>query len=492
MNRITEFVDSFIPKNISKKKASILKEELICHIMDKVDYYKDIGYDDTESVNKAIEDFGTDEVDKKFIFNEFEELYSEKSIFGILAFVIIAVMNFICAPLDLWVTSADFNRDPDPFSAFISFAMIFIVLIMIAFARIKKYRKTLISIGIVNTLIAVVLLMSFYPQMAAFTLAYDIIYLVDNFTPFSIGNIIVMAHDGILAMALWVGILIIPSLYCFTEAFRIKQGRAKQVKKPKKKIAIFSSVFFTIAIASCLLYPTSEKYADNYPVWFDNYYNYISDESEKMFDEISIHDKYNEVDNHLSFAGYVTVEQYRDSLDRVKRKQFNQNLKEFDFAEGYEIWFKPGETADGNGFIGIKQENGIITGKAIGNIEEKMYSEKNNNFGYSSYKLYHNMFAMFDYFRTLKKGDAEADVMSRFGSEFGFIYAKRSSVEDGKKINYYRIYFHGITNPEGKSYEKGDSRYIELTFENGVLVNGTMYDKEYLDKGSEVKKENIN
>lgn len=491
MNRIIEFVDSFIPKNISKKKAVILKDELTCHIMDKVDYYKDIGYDETESVNKAIEDFGTDEMDKKFIFNEFEELYSEKNILGILAFVVIAAMNFICAPLDLWVTSADFNRDPDPISAFISFSMIFVVLIMIAFARIKKYRKTLISIGIVNTLIAVVLLMSFYPQMAAFTLAYDIIYLVDNFTPFSIGNIIVMAHDGVLAMALWVGILLIPSLYCFIEAFRIKRGTAKKVKNPKKKIAIFSGVFFTIAITSSLLYPVSEKYVDDYPVWLDSYYNYISDESEKMFDEISIHDKYNEVDNHLSFAGYVTVEQYRDSLDRVTRKQFNQNLKEFNFAEGYEIWFRPDETAAGNGFIGIKQENGIITGKAIGNIEEKMYSEKNNNFGYSSYELYYDMFAMFDYFRTLKKGDAEADVMSRFGSEFGFIYAKRSSVEDGKEINYYRIYFHGITNPEGKSYEKDDSRYIELTFENSKLVKGTMYDKVYLDKGSEVKTESI-
>ncbi len=491
MNRITEFVDSFIPKNISKKKASILKEELTCHIIDKADFYKEIGYDDKESVNKAIEDFGTDEVDKKFIFNEFEELYSEKSIFGILAFVIIAVMNFICAPLDLWVTSADFNRDPDPLSAFISFSMIFVVLIMIVFARIKKYRKTLISIGIVNTLIAVTLLVSFYPQMAAFTLAYDIIYLVDNFTPFSIGHIIVMALDGIFAMVLWVGILLIPSLYCFIEAFRIKRGTAKKIKNPKKKIAIFSGVFFTIAITSSLLYPVSEKYVDDYPVWLDSYYNYISDESEKIYDEISIHDKYNEVDNHLSFAGYVTVEQYRDSLDRVTRKQFNQNLKEFNFAEGYEIWFRPDETAAGNGFVGIKQENGIITGKAIGNIEEKMYSEKNNNFGYSSYKLYHDMFAMFDYFRTLKKGDAEADVMSRFGSEFGFIYAKRSSVEDGKEINYYRIYFHGITNPEGKSYEKDDSRYIELTFENGKLLKGTMYDKVYLEKGSEVRTESI-
>ncbi len=489
MNRITEFVDSFIPKNISKKKASILKEELTCHIMDKADFYKEIGYDDTESANKAIEDFGTDEVDKNFIFNEFEELYSEKSIFGILAFVIIAVMNFICAFLDLWVISADFNRDPDPLSAFISFSMIFVVLIMIVFARIKKYRKTLISIGIVNTLIAVTLLMSFYPQMAAFTLVYNIIYLVDNFTPFLIGHL--LSLENIFAMVLWLAILLVPSLYCFIEAVRIKRGTAKTVKKPKNKIGIFSGVFLLVAIVSSLIYPTSEKYIDDYPVWFYEFNNYISDETLQTFEEISIYDKCSEVDNHLCFEGYVNVEQYRDSLDRVTKKQFNKNLQKFNFAEGYEIWFKPEEKVKGNGFVGIKQENGIITAKAIGNIDENMYNEKGNNFGYSNGDFNHDMYAMFNYFNALEKGDVEADVMSRFGSEFGFIYAKRSSVEDGKEINYYRIYFYGITNPEGKSYEKDDSRYIELTFENGKLLKGTMYDKVYLEKGSEVRTESI-
>lgn len=252
MNRITEFVDSFIPKNISKKKSAILKDELTCHIMDKVDFYKEIGYDESESVNKAIEDFGTDEADKKFIFNEFEELYSEKSVLGILAFVIIAFMNFMCYPLDLWVASADLNRYPDPLSALISFSMIFVVFIMIAFARIKKYRKTLISIGVINTLIAVTLLMSFYPQMAAFTMGFNIAYLIDNFTSFFREHI--YSVGWIFSEFLWFGFLIIPSLYCFIEAFRIKRGSAKQVKNPKKKVAIFSGIFFAIAIVSSVFY----------------------------------------------------------------------------------------------------------------------------------------------------------------------------------------------------------------------------------------------
>ncbi len=489
MNRITEFVDSFIPKNISKKKAAILKDELTCHIMDKADYYKDIGYDEVESVNKAIEDFGIDETDKSFIFNEFEELYSERTVFGILAFVLIGFMNFICAPLDLWVTSADYNRDPDPFSAFISFSMIFVVLIMIAFARIKKYRKTLISIGVVNTLIAVTLLVSFYPQMAALTMGFNVIYLLDNFTPFCIGHI--TAIEDIFATLFWFGFLIIPSLYCFVEAFRIKRGRAKQIKNPKKKVAIFSSVFFTIAIASSFLYPASEKYVDDYPIWFYKFNNYISDETLQTYNEISTYDKYSEVDTHLCLEGYVTIEQYRDSLDRVTKKQFNQNLEEFNFAEGYEIWFRPGETVEGNGFVGIKHENGVITAKAIGNLEENMYRGM-NNFGYTDYDSNDDMFAMFDYFKSLKKGDAEADIMSRFGSEFGFIYAKRQSLENGKEINYYRIHCYGLVNPDAKTdIDRYDDRYIELTFEDSLLIKGTMYERVYSDEVTEIRTESI-
>ena len=45
MNRINDFVDSFIPKNLPKKKKKTLTEELTCHLLDKADHYKDIGYE---------------------------------------------------------------------------------------------------------------------------------------------------------------------------------------------------------------------------------------------------------------------------------------------------------------------------------------------------------------------------------------------------------------------------------------------------------------
>ncbi len=489
MNRITDFVDSFIPDNIPKKEATLIRAELTCHIMDKVDFYKDIGYNDMESIDKAIADFGTDENDKNFIFNEFEELYSERSIFAVGAFIIIAVMNFLCVPLDLWVTSVDFNQDPDPQSALYSFCMIFVVLGMIAFARIKKYRKTLTAIGIINTLLSVLLLVSMYPQMAAYTMSSNLIYLIDLLTPFSMGHMIVMANNGLLSMAIWVALLFIPAIYCFVTAVRIKRGAAKTIDNPKKKAGIFAGVFFAVTVTSCLLQPVGEKYIDDYPVWFDCFYNYISEESQKKFDEISLGDSYSEVSEKLKAEGYTTTADYEKTLDRLTKKQFRTDMKKFIFPDDYVVWFMPDKYVKGNGFIALRYENNVVTGKSVGNIDKHMYNEKEQTFGYTGIDYKHDMFAVMDNFRALKLGDSEAEVMSKFGE--GFVYTKRFSLQGVKRTNYYRIYFYGKTDPEAKRFEGYDNRYIELIFEDGRLIRGVMYDHIYREYKHKVESEKV-
>ena len=164
MNKISIFIDEFIPKNISKKRRLLLTNELENHLLDKSNFYKEIGYPEEESIQKAIDDFGSDEKMKKSIFNEFEELYSEKSIFGVVAFFAIQLMNWICYFLGTWVISADFHDDPSIFGTLVSFGMILTICILVIFARIKKYRKMLIAIGLSNILSLAVILFNFYPQ----------------------------------------------------------------------------------------------------------------------------------------------------------------------------------------------------------------------------------------------------------------------------------------------------------------------------------------
>lgn len=489
MNRITDFVDGFIPDNIPKKEATLIRAELTCHIMDKADYYKDIGYNDMESIDKAIADFGTDECDKNFIFNEFEELYSERDIFAVGAFFIVAVMNFLCLPLDLWVTSADFNRDPDPANTFMSFCMIFVVLGMIVFARIKKYRKTLTAIGIINTLLSVLLLVNFYPQMAAYTMGWNIIYLIDLLTPFSMGHMIVMAEHGLVFWGICEGLLLIPAIYCFVTAVRIKRGAAKTIDNPKKKVSVFAGVFFSVTVITCLLQPIGQKYVDDYPVWFDCFHNHISEESQKKFDEISLGDSYIEVSEKLRAEGYTTITDYEKTLDRLTKKQFRTDIKNFAFPDDYAVWFIPEKYVKGNGFVALKHENNIVTGKSVGNIDKHMYNEKEQTFGYSGVDFKHDMFAVMDNFRALKLGDTEPEVMSKFGD--GFIYTKRFSLQGEKRTNYYRIYFYGKIDPEAKKYEGNDHRYIELLFEDGRLIRGVMYDHIYGEYKNKVESEKV-
>ena len=325
--------------------------------------------------------------------------------------------------------------------------------------------------------------------MATFAVSSNIMYLIDAFTPISLSYLLTV-NDAAVTLSVLEGTLLIPALYCFITAAKIKKAVHKQVKNPKKKITIFSIIFFFVAIASSILYPVSEKYIDDYPVWLESYNNCISDESEEKFNEIVIGESYTVVSNYLRANGYMTTEDYKNSLDRLTKKQYSQNLKEFDFAKGYEIWFKPGAHIEGNGFVGIKQENGVVTAKAIGNLEENIYSE-DNRFGYYDIEHFSDMPAMLNYVSSLKKGDIEEDIMSKFGSEFGLVYTKHFSVENSKEINYYRIHCYGTINPDAQSYDREDSRYIELTFENGLLVSGTMYDEVYLENSTEVRSEKI-
>lgn len=493
MNRVKTFVDSFVPENLPKKKRFELKEELECHIMDKADFYKEIGYSLEESIEKAIEDFGTKDETRSHIYNEFEELYYERSYFGIIAFVLVSLINFLCFPLDLWVMSADYNRDPDPISIFVGFCMIFLVLIMIAFARIKKFRKTLISIGVANLLIAASLLFTLYPQMASFGIGYNLIYLIDRFTPISLGDMITGGTEGVFIMVFYFGFLVLPSVYCFVEALKIKRGSAKAISKPWLKTAVFAAIFYVIAIITSLLYPAAEKYIDDYPVWFNEYNSFICEETEEIFAEIRVGNSYEDASEILASNGYTTVEGYEKTLDKLTLKQFRNDIDNLAFADGYEIWFNSNDIPRGNGFVGIMSENGVVTGVAIGHMSPRIYDEK-IGFGMWYGEFTTDITALNEYLETLEKGAAESEVMAQFSGSgtLGDVYCKRFNVENGKEIHYYRVYSYGALNPDvSTGADKDISRYTELYFENGILISGKHYWRDYISGGYELNSQII-
>ena len=253
MNRITEFVDKFVPKNLPKKRAEALKSELTCHILDKVDYYKEIGYDESVSINKAIEDFGTEEKDISYIYQEFEELYSEKKVYGVLSFFGIALMNLLCIPLNIWIMTADVNPNFDYFGLWGSFLLVFGVLSLVAFAYFRRYRKMLISIGVINLLISGSLIMNFFWQMMFYCIGYNVLYILDVLKLFSSESLTMQAIDLEVGFWLYLTAPIILAIFCFITAARIKKGTTKSVKNPRKSYLIFTCVYFVFALVNILL-----------------------------------------------------------------------------------------------------------------------------------------------------------------------------------------------------------------------------------------------
>ena len=491
MNKISIFIDEFIPKNISKKRRLLLTNELENHLLDKSNYYKEIGYPEEESIQKAIDDFGSDEKMKKSIFNEFEELYSEKSIFGVVAFFAIQLMNWICYFLGTWVISADFHDDPSIFGTLVSFGMILTICILVIFARIKKYRKMLIAIGLSNILSLAVILFNFYPQCASYSITYNLMYLIELFTPISLGFEFIYYDSSIIPAFLMEIIPFVFATYCFVMAVKIKKGSAKTVVNSKKKMLCFSLVFAFIALITAFLLPISLEYTDNYNRWFDEYHNCIIDESDAVFEVISIGDSYNKISNILTSQGYTTAEVYKKTLSRTELKQFKDSYKEFNFAEGYEVWFKTEEVPKGNGFIGIKAENGLITAKAIGNLEKEMYASRTFDgycFGSEHAGNNNDIVEMNRYFVNLKKGESEEDVLKKISENIGIIYTKRFSSENGIETHYYRIVSEGYIDYEAIHTT---TLYAELYFENGKLTDGTLYKENFTDNKSGVTRETL-
>ena len=477
MNDLKAYVDSLIPANLPKSKKELLYDEIEGHILEKADFYEEIGYPRKESMEMAIKDFGTDEDVKDSIFGEFETLYYERTWWAIPAAIAVFAMNVLAFWLDIWVGSADYNSDPDSAGAFISFCMIFVLLGGIIFARINNYRKMLIGIGIGSFVSAANFLWCFFPQAAFFAVSLNTVYLIDKYTPISMSYFFEYGITSYFFSS--IVLLTICSLYCFITAYRIKSGKAKKIRNVNIKAVVFTVVFFAVALSSSIILPKAERYEESYPQWFNEWNSYISDETNYIYFEINLNDSYDEVAQRLAEYGWTSFESYEKTLDKLGLKHFRAGIRDFNFDENDEIWFLDGnringEYIGGNNFVALQKDtNGLICKKAVGDIGKDMY---NRGFSYlGNGDGNDRMLDMMSDFANLKKGISEQDVLSKFGKAYGEIYTKNTHLENGSVVTYYRVVCNGLVNPDGKSYEKYGVRHIELTFRDGYLTQGKMW-----------------
>ena len=90
---ISVFLDSVIPENIPKRRRRKLVDELSCHIEDRADAFREIGYSDEDSVSKALEAFAETDETKKSISNSFDGMYHERTVWAFVSFFAVLIVR---------------------------------------------------------------------------------------------------------------------------------------------------------------------------------------------------------------------------------------------------------------------------------------------------------------------------------------------------------------------------------------------------------------
>lgn len=476
--KISAFLTDVIPNEIPKRRRRKLVDELSCHIEDRADAFREIGYSDEDSVSKALEAFAeTDEI-KNAICEKFDELYHEKTLWAVIAGAAVAVMNLLSFPLDIWINSADHNDDPSTYSAAVSFTFVLAVISLIVFAKAKKYNKMLLGIACGVALTAILPIMNLYAQAAVFAVVRGTRYLVNEYTPLFIPNSVFVVFAEYYTYLLVLPLVEIA--VCIVSAVRIKHGKttSQSAKRVGKRFAVFSVCYACIAAFLSYSVPAAVRY-ENYPRPFDKN-AYMSYASERAFDEIADCGSVEECDKILRRNGLITIDDFRKKLGGALRKELDRQIKDFQIPESFIVYvMHDSYTADGNGFIFLKEEDGRLTLKGVGstctlddNIFNSMPNGSNTSIKYET---------LSEFFTSLKKGQPEQEITEKI-ENMGEIY---SIFRYGENMNStaYRVYFRDASHPDDCTTDFYEAA-ADLIFTDGKLASGKMLVSKSYEKFS--------
>lgn len=470
--KISAFLTDVIPNEIPKRRRRKLVDELSCHIEDKTDAFREIGYSDEDSVSKALEAFAETDETKKSISNSFDEMYHERTVWAFLAAIGIFLINLASFPLDSWVYSVENNTPPYTRGAACSFAMIFAVLSLIAFARAKRLRKTLIGIaaGIVLTAGVPVKLpiWNVYAQAAIYALIHDPVYFINEYTN---APLVTLNKDAALIAENVLNLVALPLaliIYCITASVRIKRGEAKKTAKRGnlKRYAVFAAVYVCIAAVFSAAASNATGF-EKYTGPFDGSIG-MTARSERIFDDIADCSSVKECDAVLRDADMITLDEYRASLSRARRKKFDIQFKEYQIPDSLTTYIMlSGKPVWGNGFIFIGSTGDRVTLKGVGSTYAPTADgDITAHLNFPDVGATAEDFTGF--FGSLKKGQAENEVLGAAKNRKGNVYAKFIYGE-GMKTTAYRLCFRSQI-----SDRTDNAALVNLIFTDGRLTYADM------------------
>lgn len=486
-DKIKSYIQSVLPVNLSNAKRQALYDELCCHILDRYEFYKEIGFNDEESTQKAIHDMGEDEETTDYIRNKFDELYFEKTWWAVLAFFGVLALNAIALVLGILVVSADTLGPPNIWKTVASFLMIACIIFGTWAANHYGCRKTLLAMGIAEILVGAGLTFCFFPQAAFYSFFNAIFYLLDRFTPLILVDASNIFLETFCAFAGTVFLFLL-GLISFGLSARIKRHG-----QPNEEIRLSTQIgavaFLVIAILSvCLLRPSLEYFYD-YPVWFDENSDSIDQDTAVLYDELCNIRNYDEAKAYLKTYGYISTDEYIETLTPNDVKKFEKNFNQIDFFFGddYEVFFNPQKTKMGdahnyrsNAFLYLQASgDGSLTGIGVGNGMEL----------YGTYgatviaKESNDTRACLEAFQALHTGDNKQKVLENNGDKFGEMYTEFRTYTNQSTNEYYR--FVCDNQLLGMYNDENNPLYIEFYFENDVLTDGKISYRTFNETGSE-------
>lgn len=484
-DKIKSYIQSVLPVNLSDAKRQALYDELCCHILDRYEFYKEIGFSDEESTQKAIHDMGEDEETTDYIRNEFDELYFEKTWWAVLAFFGVLALNAIAMVLGVWVVAGDTLGSPSIWRTVVSFFMIALVFFGNWAANHFGCRKTLLAFGFAELIIAASFLFCLFPQPAFYSFFAAIFYCLDRFTPLVLYEYSSIFLETLCAFS-GVVFLFIVSIFSFALSARQKRfGAPTDGVRLSTKIG--AVVFLFLAAISIFLLRPSEEYFNDYPIWFDEISDSLNEDTAVLFDALSKMESYDEAKEYLNTYGYVCTEDYKNTLPQNDIKKFERNFKNIDFffGEEYEVYFNPDKTMLGenydnysNAFLYLrKSDDGSLTGIGAGNGMQ-IYGQ----YGLTVFaQKKTDKRACLEAFEALRAGDSKQTVLKQ-SSVFGEKYTEFLTKENGVVTEYYR--FICDDKPLADEGVYGDGPFlIEFYFKNGILTDATIHYRSYEESG---------
>ena len=294
--RIADYLEKAVPRMVSAKKYEKIRDELLSHILDKADFYIEIGYGKDDAYEKALEEMG----EPQQVSTQFEEVYREKKIYSRITFFAIILVDIFTAILGFGISLVSWFFDGVMLSSVeslvISSVFLCAVLLIVIYAYKEKHTAMLKAVGLAHIFLSV-------PMLSGS------IYL-----PVVIHILQLGLYDNYSLLGIFSPLLITVPIAIFSLIASSKKRASKRNSRISEKYFVFASAFIIIitlflcssAILSISI-PIENEYLD-----FD--YSLIQEHTDskkevseitELYDSITKNTTYNEADRILYEAGFI-------------------------------------------------------------------------------------------------------------------------------------------------------------------------------------------